>query len=341
MAFFKTLYGNEAIKKHLAAAIAENCLSHAYIVEGPVGSGRRTLALLTAAALACEKKTGDMPCMECPHCGRILSMNTPDLRLFDRGDEASIKIETVRRLREDIYLAPTENRYKVYIIAEADTMTVQAQNALLKVLEEPPTETLIFLTVTEKERLLPTIRSRAQLLRMERFSEAALSEYVKALSPEGMRLSVSDPAFFSCVLKAADGAVGAALASMTPEFRESSQSVRACVDGLLSALSAPRLLPLYTAVSACPTKRQELSFVLSQTLLAIRDLMLVKKSEETALLYYQDAETARTAGAALSVVRLFEVYDAISAAIADIEKNVNITPLLASLVGALRGGRKG
>ncbi len=338
MAFLPDLFGNEALKKQLAAAVSQRSLLHAYIVEGPRGSGRYTLALSLAAALSCESVSGDMPCGVCPHCRRILSGNTPDVQVLSRGNEATLKIEAVRAMRRDIYMAPTENEYKVYIVRDADAMTVQAQNALLKVFEEPPPSVKIFLLCEHADALLTTIRSRAQILRMQRFGESELMAYLKKAAPE---LLPSDPLELTLALRQASGAIGAAKEALLPEAREALQKKRAYTDAVLAALAAPQPIALYRALFSLPQKRAELAELLLLILSGIRDLLAVKKAEEPPLLYYVEPEAAHAQSRALSATSLSHLYDALLSAVADIESNVNVNSLLLSLFGEMKDGRKG
>ncbi len=338
MAFLPQIYGNTALKKQLAHAVSEKMLLHAYIIEGPSGSGRFTLALSLAAALACEATSGDLPCGVCPHCRRIFSQNTPDVQVLSRGNEATLKIDAVRAARRDIYMAPTENEYKIYIIRDADAMTAQAQNALLKVFEEPPPSVKIFLLCERADALLTTIRSRAQILRMQRFREEELVSYLAEHEPA---LLPSDATERTIAIRSAGGAIGAAREALSPEARETMNKKRAYTDALLSALAETTPMPLYRAIFSLPQKRAELSEIFALTLSGVRDLVAVKKAEEPPLLYYADLEAAAAASKSFSAGRLSHFYDAILCAIADLESNANVNSLLLSLFGEMKNGRKG
>lgn len=133
---FPGFYGNEGLKSRLSAAMNKGGLSHCYILEGPKGSGKKTLARLLAAAMECEH-TGDRPCGVCPACHKIFGGGHPDVITVD-SDTATVPIRIIREMQTDAYIRPNEGRRKVYLIPRAQDMQLPAQNALLKLLEEPP-----------------------------------------------------------------------------------------------------------------------------------------------------------------------------------------------------------
>ena len=144
--FFSTFTGNEPLLTELGEEIVADRLGHAYILEGPAGTGKHTLALQIAASLACERKREDgvpLPCLQCPSCRKILSGHSPDVILIGREDKATIGVETVREMRASAFMAPNELDDKIYIFEDAQTMTAQAQNALLLILETKKVSTVL------------------------------------------------------------------------------------------------------------------------------------------------------------------------------------------------------
>ena len=109
--FFPTIYGNEPLLARLGEEILSDRLGHAYILEGPAGTGKHTLALQMAAALACERKGEDgvpLPCLQCPACRKILSGHSPDVIFINREDKATLGVDPIREMRTSAYMAPNE-----------------------------------------------------------------------------------------------------------------------------------------------------------------------------------------------------------------------------------------
>ncbi|HHV50963.1 MAG TPA: ATP-binding protein [Clostridiales bacterium] len=156
--------GNQDTKNLLSSFVDRGRIPHAILIEGPQGSGRRTLAKIIAQAAVCS--SGDeKPCGVCSHCRKALSGNHPDIILAGGdGSSRSFHIDAVRQLRESAYILPNEAEHKVFILAGAEGMTEQAQNALLKILEEPPKHLIFILTCESRSQLLPTIQSRTVCL---------------------------------------------------------------------------------------------------------------------------------------------------------------------------------
>ncbi len=180
MAGFHDIVGHEKIKEHLQKAIESHRVSHAYILSGEAGMGRKTLAKAFAMTLLCEKSDRE-PCMQCHSCKQILSGNHPDVIWVTHEKPASIGVEDVRRqINDTILIRPYNGSYKIYMVDEAEKMTAQAQNALLKTIEEPPAYAVIILMTTNQEAFLPTIRSRCVQLVLRPLKDPVVSEYLTA-----------------------------------------------------------------------------------------------------------------------------------------------------------------
>jgi len=152
------ILGNEKIRHHLRESIIKKSISHAYILAGDKGIGKSKIAREFAMELICEKHTG---CGECPACRQFLADAYPDFFYMDADGKESIGIDRIREnIVNDVSIRPYHGKVKIYIIDEADKMTVGAQNALLKTIEEPPEYVVILLLVRNMSLLLETIRSR-------------------------------------------------------------------------------------------------------------------------------------------------------------------------------------
>ena len=164
---FGSLVEKEELKSRLSIAFGGDRFPNAAVLEGGTADGRRELALLLARAALCSGE-GERPCGVCPNCVKALAGSHPDLRVEGgSGAARSFHVDVVRSVRDDAFIRPNEAARKVFVLLEAQAMSEQAQNALLKVLEEPPPAVLFLLTVPSASMLLPTVRSRSQLFRLD------------------------------------------------------------------------------------------------------------------------------------------------------------------------------
>lgn len=178
MAGFNDIVGQDHLKEQLKKSLQEGNISHAYLLNGELRSGKEFIAKIFAAALQCNHET-DKPCQNCPSCAKAFSGNHPDIIFVTHEKPNTIGVEDIRtKINNDIVIKPYHGPYKIYIMNEAEKMTVQAQNALLKTLEEPPAYAVIILLTTSTEALLPTIISRCVNLSMKPVPGAALKSYL-------------------------------------------------------------------------------------------------------------------------------------------------------------------
>ena len=178
MAAFSDILGNEQIIEHLQNAIRMGKVSHAYILNAPVSSGKMMIAEAFAATLQCEKK-GTEPCMECHSCKQAASHNHPDIIYVRHEKPNTIGVDDIRvQINQDIAVKPYSSPYKIYIVDEAEKMNVQAQNALLKTIEEPPAYGVILLLTTNADAFLPTILSRCIRLDLKPVADDKIKDFL-------------------------------------------------------------------------------------------------------------------------------------------------------------------
>ena len=175
------LAGNAQIKAQLAHR--EGDLAHAYIVAGPAGSGRHTLAAQMAAALVCSAQPQLRPCGRCSHCRKAAGGIHPDITVIAGSGGKPITVDQVRALRTDAYVRPNEAERKVYLLERADRMNASAQNAMLKLLEDGPAYAVFFLLAENGSALLPTVRSRCETLELAPVSPAQAEEWLAKAFP--------------------------------------------------------------------------------------------------------------------------------------------------------------
>lgn len=216
---FESLLGNTQLKENLRASVGRGRLSHFYLICGPAGSGKRTLARLLAAAALCRGE--DKPCMACAACRKVFSGVHPDFITVDEPDKVTVPVEVIRRARADIYVRPNEADRKVYLFPRGQDIGIAGQNALLKVLEEPPEYGVFLLLTDNPDRLLPTVRSRATELTLRALPEEIACNALSARFPEAEGESIRAAAVRSGGYLGQAAALleqGSGLSAQTEEF---------------------------------------------------------------------------------------------------------------------------
>jgi len=171
---FEALLGNERLKDNLRSSINRGRISHFYLISGPSGSGKRTLAKLLAAAILC--RGAERPCGTCPACRKVFGSGHPDFITIDNPEKKIVPVELIREARGDIYIRPNEAEHKIYLFPRAHDMGIPGQNALLKVLEEPPAYGVFILLTDNPQKLLPTVRSRCTELALAALPEPIMQQ---------------------------------------------------------------------------------------------------------------------------------------------------------------------
>lgn len=203
---YKKPMADEGVINVLLGSIKNDTDTHAYLFEGEKGLQKRETASYFAAALLCENDKG-VPCGECESCIQALGGNNPDIKrlaLSDITDKKSIGADDVRSIISDVYTRPFKAEKKVYILEDGDALTVQAQNALLKVLEEPPVYAVFIICTSNGELILPTVRSRTRAVRFASASDRQIIEYVKEKYPHMAESAELVASFADGVLGRAD-----------------------------------------------------------------------------------------------------------------------------------------
>ncbi|PNH20387.1 DNA polymerase III subunit delta' [Lachnospiraceae bacterium] len=176
---FSDVLGQDSVKQHLQRAVEADRVSHAYMLIGEAGMGKCVLAQSFAKLLLCEHNTR-IPCGVCHSCRQIEAGTHPDVRLLRREKPSSISVRDVReQLAEEVFIRPFSGRKRIFIVPEAEKMTPEAQNAVLKTIEEPPEYAVILLLTESEGGLLETVRSRCVKLKFRPVSERLLSAYLQ------------------------------------------------------------------------------------------------------------------------------------------------------------------
>lgn len=183
---FEGLLGNHRLKENLINSIGRGHLSHCYLICGPEGSGKHTLARLLAAAAVCKEE--NKPCLSCNACRKVMANTHPDFITVEEPEKKTVSVKQVRLAREDMFIRPNEADRKVYLFPQE--MNIEGQNALLKVLEEPPSYGVFLLLTDNPEKLLPTVRSRCTELRLHGLEESVLRRQLQNSYPNADEESV-------------------------------------------------------------------------------------------------------------------------------------------------------
>ena len=173
---FEKIIGNNKIKNELIKAFNTNSVAHSYIFSGQYGIGKKQIAIEFAKMILCLNKDKS-PCGECKSCIELENDNNPDFNIIK--PDGKIKIEQIRKMLEKVYEKPIISDKKVYIIDDAETMTIEAQNCLLKTLEEPPEYIVIILITSNESNLINTIKSRCLKLTFNSLENGELKQYLE------------------------------------------------------------------------------------------------------------------------------------------------------------------
>ena len=184
---FDALLGNEQLKKDLARSLQTGHISHCYLITGPEGSGKHTLARLLAAAILCQGR--DKPCGLCRPCRKVMEWEHPDFITWEDPDHQKIPVKLIREtFRPDVFVKPNESEHKIYLISQE--LGLEGQNALLTILEEPPAYAVFLLLAASPDKLLPTVRSRCRELKLSALPMPLLENQLARDFPQAPREDV-------------------------------------------------------------------------------------------------------------------------------------------------------
>ncbi len=344
-----TVIGNRDLLEHLERDIRAGQLSHAYILDGRQGSGRHTIARHIMTSVACENRPGQalrthadedqmgffdlpdlvpppreipanapLPCLACPACRKVLEDTCPDIRVIGRDGKASIGVEAIRFLRSDVLMPPNDLDTKIYVIEDAEAMTVQAQNALLLTLEEPPPYVLFLLLCDGADRLLETIRSRAPVLRTRPIPDGEIRDYLRA-----RRCTLSEEDLEAVILRA-DGCIGQALTLADARAVKPILRMREICDEFMGVMAARRYDGIPAVLTRFGNKRDGVTELLSLIHLAARDLILLRHGDGVRLKYYTDRSAAEEFSCRFTTRSLLSLCAALEEAQDSLAGNGNI-----------------
>lgn len=314
MAGFHDIVGQEQIREHLQNALETHKVSHAYIINGEKSSGKEFIARIFAMALQCERE-GVEPCNECHSCKQALSDNQPDIIRVTHEKPGTISVDDIRaQVNNDVAIKPYSSRYKVYIINEAEKMTPQAQNAILKTLEEPPEYAVILLLVSNLNTLLPTILSRCVVLNMKPVRDELVKNYLME------QLQVPDYKADVCVAFARGNLGKAKALASSEEF----ENVKNEALGLLKYIQDMEIPEIVAAIKKMGEFKLETSDYLDILAIWYRDVLLFKATADAGhLVFREEIQAIRKVAGRCSYEGIERVIRALDKAKKRLEANVN------------------
>lgn len=324
---FADIYGYDKIKEHLQNGIRMDKVSHAYIFNGMAGCGKKMMARAFASALLCEKQTGE-PCMECQSCIQAESDNNPDIIWVKHEKSASIGVDDVRtQLVGDMQIKPYKGRYKIYILDEADKLTVQAQNAILKTIEEPPEYGIIILLTSNADTLLQTILSRCVRLDFKSVGDECVASYLR----DNYTLTDYEVKF---AVGFAQGNIGRAIDIATSsDFAQLKESVLRVV----KHAKEYSVTEIISEVKEITDYKASIDDYLDMLSMWYRDVLVFKSTNDTnSLIFKDEIGLIKTIGSQSSYEGLENILTAIEKVKIRLKANVNFDLVIELLIMTIR-----
>ncbi|MCD7736830.1 MAG: DNA polymerase III subunit delta' [Lachnospiraceae bacterium] len=314
MAGFKDILGHKKEVAHLERAIRSGKVSHAYIFSGEKGTGKDMLARAFAETLQCTGE-GEAPCGKCHSCRQAESGNHPDIIYVRHEKPLSIGVEDVRtQLTQDVQIRPYNGKYKIYILPDAEKMTVQAQNAILKTIEEPPEYAVILLLTTNEQALLDTIRSRCVTLNLKPVPDEVVKEYLMT------QIQVPDYQADICAAFA-QGNIGKAVRLASSE---DFNAIKASAMRLIRNVGTMEISAIIDYVKEVQEYKISIQDYLDILALWYRDMVYYKATKDIdGIIFKDELRTIRETVRTCSYEGAEEVMKAIETAKARLSANVN------------------
>lgn len=328
MAKFSDIIGQDHIKDHLKAALSNGKISHAYIIHGEKNAGKEFIAETFSMALECEDETDIEPCMECHSCKQAITRNHPDIITLMHEKPGTIGVEDIRRgIVSDICVRPYSGKRKIYIINDAEKMSIQAQNALLKTLEEPPDYAVIILLTSNISSLLPTIISRSTVLNMRPVEDKVVRKYLME------RIHVPDYQADICVAFAR-GNIGKAKHLATSEDFDNikNEAVR-----VLKYAHEMDMSEFVNAVNQISAYKMNIEDYLDILLIWYRDILMLKATGDLDSLVFKDEiKSLRERAGRSSYEAIEKIIEAIEKTKKRLKANVNFELTMELLLLAIK-----
>lgn len=312
---FADIVGQEQLREHLENAVRACKVSHAYIINGERNAGKEFIAKTFAMALQCENRQDVEPCGECHSCKQALSGNHPDIIFITHEKPGTIGVDDIRRqINTDVAIKPYSGPKKIYIVSEGEKMTVQAQNALLKTLEEPPEYAVILILTDNVNTLLPTILSRCVVLNMKPVRDAQIKEYLME------NMGIPDYKADICVAFARGNVGKARLLANSEEF----DKVKEEAITLLKYISEMELHEIVAAIKKINEYKFDVNDYMDILSIWYRDVLLFKATHDVNhLIFREEIQHIRKVADKSTYEGIERIIDALEKSKQRLNANVN------------------
>ncbi len=312
---FADIVGQEQLREHLENAVRTGKVSHAYIINGERNAGKEFIAKTFAMAVQCENRQDAEPCGECHSCKQALSGNHPDIIFITHEKPGTIGVDDIRRqINGDVAIKPYSGPKKIYIVSEGEKMTVQAQNALLKTLEEPPEYAVILILTDNVNTLLPTILSRCVVLNMKPVRDAQIKEYLME------NMGIPDYKADICVAFARGNVGKARLLANSEEF----DKVKEEAITLLKYIGEMELHEIVAAIKKINEYKFDVNDYMDILSIWYRDVLLFKATHDVNhLIFREEIQSIRKVADKSTYEGIERIIDALEKSKQRLNANVN------------------
>ncbi len=278
---FYDIIGHEDVISHMKNAYTLEKVSHAYILEGEEGMGKKMLVNSYGKLLQCEKPDGSKPCNICSSCIQMDTQNHPDVIYLYPTKKTGYGIDDVReQMVSDINIKPYRSKYKIYIIDQADTMTIQAQNSILKTIEEPPEYGIFFMLAVNSKKFLPTILSRAVKMTLKPINSSDIESFL--ISEYGVNMDKA-----KVLSSFSRGNIGKAIKLQESEIFNNQRNDMV---ELLDIFINREEYDIMEAVKLLERQKETISELIEILISLIRDVLYYKETQSSSELIHQDIE---------------------------------------------------
>ena len=318
---FSGFFGHETIKKSLGLAIAQDRISNAYVFEGIEGVGKKLCAKIFSQALVCEGE--DAPCGNCPMCVQAQAKTLPDIIYLTKDkDKTQIGVDNVReQIIAEVFLKPRNAKRKIFVIEEGDILSQEAQNALLKVLEEPPSYVTFIICVTKKEKLLPTVLSRSQTVSFFPLPCELVEEYLCS----NLDIKKSDARICA---RLSQGSIGVAKAYAADTAKK--ERIDKAIAHLLNLNKNAE--KIHEMVKFLTEEKENITEIIDCLSSFLRDCVMVKTDMEENVIFLDKLSDMRVFTQDLTKKRLIFAFDKLSELKISLKQNLNFNATVSETV---------